>query len=118
MRQKPPARLTGPLDSVATTMYGVSGFPPLPGFGETRRPPSFAKISGELRRDLAEALAEAGRAEPEGGSRTVLNVSCTSGPCGNFRQGSFVPLAHAALSVAHRRRASGDGRVRTSPEPA
>jgi transcriptional regulator with XRE-family HTH domain len=29
-------------------------------FGETRRPPSFTEISGELRRDLAEALAEAG----------------------------------------------------------
>ena len=33
-----------------------------PSYGEARRPPSFAKIAGELRRDLAEASAEAGSA--------------------------------------------------------
>lgn len=33
-----------------------------PSSGEARRPPSFAESSGELRRDLAEALAEAGSA--------------------------------------------------------
>jgi spermidine synthase len=34
-----------------------------PSYGEARRPPSFAELPGELRRDRAEALAEAGNAK-------------------------------------------------------
>jgi phosphoribosylaminoimidazolecarboxamide formyltransferase/IMP cyclohydrolase len=51
--------------------YVGSGFPPSLRFGEARLPPSFAEISGELRRDLAEAFAEAGSAERGGGSQTL-----------------------------------------------
>jgi tRNA modification GTPase len=54
--------------------YVVSAFPPSRCFGAARRPLSFVKISRELRRDLAEALAEAGSAERGGGRRTVADA--------------------------------------------
>jgi FAD/FMN-containing dehydrogenase len=57
-------------DEAEAGTYVASGVPPSLGFGEARRPPSFAETSGELRRDLAGALAEAGSAERGGGSRS------------------------------------------------
>jgi hypothetical protein len=57
------------------------GFPPSLRFGAARRPPSFVGTSDELRRDLAEALAEAGSAEREGADpppgRRRIRVSAT-----------------------------------------
>src|SRR6185503_4004386 len=47
--------------------------------GEARSPPSFADISDELRRDLAEALVEAGSAK--GAKAAGLAGTCASGSC-------------------------------------
>ena len=74
------ASLKRPVLKAMTLSYVGSGFPPSLCSGEARRPPSFAEIAGELRRDRAEAVAEAGSAKRGGGSRTLDGTGAVEAP--------------------------------------